>query len=186
MAATSATNVFAKECILTALRALMKEKEFEEISITDITRKAGVSRMAYYRNYKSKKDIIVKSLEENAVKTDQYAIPIFESGDMKAYIECLFTGFAQMSDFYASLQRANLGDMILRYFNRCLIRFMARYTDPEPRKYEILAFSGAIYNMAITWIMEGLRETPGEMAQKYLAAMDVNLLYRVYAAREVP
>ncbi len=45
-----------------ALVMLMEEKPYDEISITEITNKAGLSRMAYYRNYNSKEDIFVHYL----------------------------------------------------------------------------------------------------------------------------
>lgn len=56
------SNLLTKECIVTALLRLMQEKKYESISITDITTLAGVSRMAYYRNYKSKDEILIKYL----------------------------------------------------------------------------------------------------------------------------
>ena len=34
-------------------------KEYNDITITDITKRAGVSSMSYYRNYKSKDDILL-------------------------------------------------------------------------------------------------------------------------------
>ena len=58
------SNRLAKECIVTALIELMKVTEYDRITITDITKKAGVSRMAYYRNYTSKDDILNKFIEE--------------------------------------------------------------------------------------------------------------------------
>ena len=57
-------NILTKECILTALLRLMDEKNYNDITITDITNLAGVSRMAYYRNYKSKEDILITHLED--------------------------------------------------------------------------------------------------------------------------
>jgi len=57
-------NKLAKESIFIALMILMKKKSFNEISITEITKKAGVSRMAYYRNYTVKEDIITNYLDE--------------------------------------------------------------------------------------------------------------------------
>ena len=60
----SESNRLAKECIVTALIELMKVREYNAISITDITKKAGVSRMAYYRNYSSKEDILNKYMDE--------------------------------------------------------------------------------------------------------------------------
>lgn len=53
------------DCIYKALLQLMETQPYEEISITDITKKAGVSRMAYYRNYEDKGSILIKKLEEN-------------------------------------------------------------------------------------------------------------------------
>ena len=52
------SNRLTRECIEAALIILMKENDYQSISITDIIRKAGVSRSAYYRNYSSKEDIL--------------------------------------------------------------------------------------------------------------------------------
>ena len=37
----------------------MHTQEYDDISITDITKRAGVSRMSYYRNYNSKDEILM-------------------------------------------------------------------------------------------------------------------------------
>ncbi len=57
-------NEMAVDCIYTALTQLMQTKPYEEITISEITRRAGVSRMAYYRNYKEKDDIILKRFQK--------------------------------------------------------------------------------------------------------------------------
>ena len=57
-------NTMTKECIFTALLILMEKKPYEEITITDIAKKAGVSRMSYYRLYKSKDDILIQYFNE--------------------------------------------------------------------------------------------------------------------------
>ena len=169
MPSNHAANVFAKECIVTALLKLMKTMPFEEITVSDITRKAGVSRMAYYRNYESKIDILETYLNEAALFLDQSTIPLFESGDMEGYYACLFADFAKASDLYLNLLNADLGDVILRYFNRCTLRFAGRYLDAAQNRYELLALSGAVFNMAMTWLKEGTQETPRQMAQKCMA-----------------
>jgi len=40
-------NAITKEAIEQALISLIKEKDFKDITITEITKKAGVSRTAY-------------------------------------------------------------------------------------------------------------------------------------------
>lgn len=52
------------EAIQQALFMLMKEKDFSSITITDIIRKAGVSRSAFYKNFKNKEDVINEHMEQ--------------------------------------------------------------------------------------------------------------------------
>ena len=53
-----AENLRVKRSIVNAFFALLKEKDMENISVSEVTRNAKVSRMAYYRNFHSKMDII--------------------------------------------------------------------------------------------------------------------------------
>ena len=46
-----------------ALISLMEKKPIEEISITELTKKAGVSRMSYYRSFDSKQHILEEHLQ---------------------------------------------------------------------------------------------------------------------------
>ena len=46
------TKEFTKNCIMEALLQLMHIKNYNDITITDITKRAGVSRMSYYRHCK--------------------------------------------------------------------------------------------------------------------------------------
>ena len=61
---TNSQNMITKESIFTALMILMEKKNFKEISITEIAKKAGVSRMAFYRTYNMKEDIITTYIDE--------------------------------------------------------------------------------------------------------------------------
>lgn len=51
-------NQLTKESIETALLFLLEKKDLKHISISELVRKAGVSRNAFYRNYKSKEEIL--------------------------------------------------------------------------------------------------------------------------------
>ena len=58
------SNRLTREAIHQAFYLLMERQPFEEIRITDIIRKAGVSRSAFYRNYKTKEDIIKEIIDD--------------------------------------------------------------------------------------------------------------------------
>ncbi len=54
------SNRITRECLQTALIQLMSEKPFGQISITELVRRSGVSRTAFYRNYSSKEMILTE------------------------------------------------------------------------------------------------------------------------------
>ena len=72
------SNLLARKCIAAALSQLLKEKSFSSITVSELTKKAGVSRMTYYRNYSSKEDIFEAYLEDALIFYDKdiQALPI--------------------------------------------------------------------------------------------------------------
>ena len=56
-------NNYVKEAIIRATIGLLKERNLSEISISDITDKADVSRNSFYRNFSDKQAIIVFLLD---------------------------------------------------------------------------------------------------------------------------
>ena len=61
-----------KDSIIQALIFLISQKSYEKITITDITKKAGVSRMSFYRNYKKIDDVLIDAVDKlfNDVQTE--------------------------------------------------------------------------------------------------------------------
>ena len=52
-----------QEYIITALLQLLHKKAFSQISVTELCRKAGVSRMSFYRYFESREDVLKKFRE---------------------------------------------------------------------------------------------------------------------------
>ncbi|KXT78551.1 Transcriptional regulator, TetR family [Streptococcus sp. DD13] len=61
-------NSLTKEALETALLYLLQRKELQKISIAELVRTAGVSRNAFYRNYKSKEEILSKHFGKTTKK----------------------------------------------------------------------------------------------------------------------
>ncbi len=59
-------NQLTKESIETALLFLLENKDLKQISVSELVRKAGVSRNAFYRNYKSKEEILENYYERTS------------------------------------------------------------------------------------------------------------------------
>ena len=57
-------NRFTRQCIGESIIALMQNKLFEDITISDIVKKAGVSRMTFYHYFQSKTEALNSYLHE--------------------------------------------------------------------------------------------------------------------------
>ena len=53
----------SREKLRNALAQLLREQSLEQISIEQITDKAGVTRPTFYSNYQSRQDIIIEHVE---------------------------------------------------------------------------------------------------------------------------
>ena len=51
-------NTYVKKQITLALLELLKEKPLVDISISELTQKAQIGRVSFYRNYQTKEDIL--------------------------------------------------------------------------------------------------------------------------------
>lgn len=66
MAATDHAQIIkkdTKEWITIALLELLRTNRISELKISELVRKAGVSRMAFYRNYESLEQVLVEYYE---------------------------------------------------------------------------------------------------------------------------
>lgn len=92
------SHQLAVDSIYTALLQLMKKKPYSEIKITDIVNRAGVSRMAYYRNYTTKDEILTKHLQQ---ELDSFYDRVLENKKSGNHLPVDF-----LTDFFTELQKS--------------------------------------------------------------------------------
>lgn len=105
-------NTYVTKLISDATIELLKDKDLYDISISEITDKAAVSRASFYRNYKLKEDIIrndiyyqisswQKTYEEKASSNNEYSNGLLMWKD-------LFRFLKENSNYYILLEKRNL------------------------------------------------------------------------------
>ena len=61
---TNHSKQFSRDCMVQALMQLLQTKSLSNITISELTERAGVSRMTYYRNYNSMDEIFISYLKD--------------------------------------------------------------------------------------------------------------------------
>ena len=163
----SQTNIQVKQDMYKALLRLMGDKTFSSISVSDITSKANVSRMSFYRNYNAIEDILTEHLVEvveeyRAKESDTESKTVFYE---KKYMLRCFRFFYLHREFIDALITAGMGDLFLAKITEYLIQ---KWIDAEKgtreEKLRISAFAGAIYNMYREWSKGDFLELPEDVA----------------------
>ena len=157
---------FTRDCIKTALLQLLKDYTFEDITITSIINRAGVSRAGFYRNYTSKEDI----LEELAQITYEEIVSIVTDEKIKTDKRqwCLnfFTAVKNNADTYQTLIHANVPHQYLFRVGTLIESTLVFETAKE--RYHSIAITNALKEIAIDWFQHGMQESPEEMAELFV------------------
>lgn len=156
------SNRITKECIESALILLMKEREYTDISITDIVKRAGVSRTAYYRNYSSKEDILHNMMQEVVDKVVAAMNLYAPTENAYNFWYAMFHALNPYYETYQLLLKANFGETILYEINQKLLSEVSVENIIE--RYTSNFWSGAVYSILTEWIKNGRQQTEEEMA----------------------
>lgn len=165
MKAKNESNKLAKECIVTALIELMKVRDFHDITITDLARKAGVSRMAYYRNYTSKEDILNKFVDDVGANIHDKLTEMGADVRVQDYYFALLEELSSYNDLAITAYEAGLGELILGQISKQMALTFPAESHSVPEQYRHLYMAGAFYNVFIEWLKNGQRESCYEIAR---------------------
>lgn len=155
----------APVCIAQALIAMMEQTPIEEIHINDLMKRAGVSRMSYYRYFSSKTDVLKfyldYVLEEYFETIDGKDGSVFQS--YEHVLEAL-KFFYRHRELFLCLHRAGMSGIVLDALNRYTERQSGFVHGDVEKAYPLYYYAGAIFNVYMQWILQGARETPEQVA----------------------
>jgi len=169
-------NLIVRESIFFALMQLMEKKKFNDITITEITNRAGVSRMSYYRNYVEKKEIILSYMDE---LFETYWENIHSKPQDDFQSACLyFNYFRENKKLLFHILESGLTQFILEKHNLYLQTiFKDLYNqvtlESTKEKYVIDFLSGGLFKTLISWAEGGMQESNEYMAKIVCELMEL-------------
>ena len=156
-------NYAIKEALQDALILLMKEKQYRSISITELCKKAGVSRMAFYNNYKCLDDVLKsKILDVNHEIINEIGSPFRRTINLDWYISLFYT-VRKYSGILTLMFDASFRYGYLEMINDLVLHNVKNISLEEKNKR--ILWAGGIVNRINKWIDDELLESPEELAE---------------------
>ena len=158
-----------EECFLD----LLKQKNYEDITVTELSEKMNMPRKAFYRYFDSKEDALYALIDHKMLDYDAFAEKK-EAGkprSLTSELEDYFRFWMGKRDLLSALDKSSLmGILIERTVNFpigervSIAKFLPAEKDEVGRKILKFAFVGLVYTM-IEWYRSDFNTPPREMAK---------------------
>ena len=153
-------NTYVKKQITATLIDLLKKKSLSEISISELTDKAGIGRVSFYRNYQSKEDI----LKEESNRLIKEWGKLYESNPESApetLFPSLFDFYRDHREFYTTLYNAGMSSIMME----TIVGTIQITPDMNNLEAYIKSFwAYGIYGWLLEWIKRGMPESGKELS----------------------
>lgn len=159
-------NYTVKEEIEKALLALLKKRNFADITVTDVVKEAKVARVSFYRHFSSISDVLESITDQTAHKFKIELLPLMDTTNERKLREFLFNFFYQISLNHQELGEIDAvnSNLVSNYLG---MKFLQTFQPPEVSsmsdKYGWVAKLCLLNGIARKWLLDGLQETPEEM-----------------------
>lgn len=154
-----------EQCLLD----LMGERLLQQITISDICQKAGISRKSFYRYFDSKEDCLHALLDHVIMDGSTYFLPHAngEIADVSFYIQ-IFEYWKQQTPLLDALVRNGQNMQPVQRIIRYILEEepdYARYMGiPEHSVLEHVVFTvSGIMGLVLAWHHEGCQKSPEQM-----------------------
>jgi AcrR family transcriptional regulator len=156
-----------RQALFRALACLLKEKEFERITVSDIIREAHVTRKTFYNHYQDKIDMVqeYQTMLSKEILALQAAHDAFDYDYFVDLLTLLGRKDALLSGLMSShgsvaIQEIMKGTMA----EYCLSRLGGREEDAALLKYQSIMMANAIFGIIQYWLTARPQLSPQETA----------------------
>ncbi|MBP3484576.1 MAG: TetR/AcrR family transcriptional regulator [Oscillospiraceae bacterium] len=146
------------ELICAGLMDCLSQKNFADITISDIQRSSTVSRSTFYRNFDCLEDVL--SLMCDRVFEDAFSS---DSGEMRQEV---FSAWFKNKKLIETIVQINRGDLLFESLRRSAVkfgRFPRLEQGSELYNYLISIIASTMMGIIVTWVESGKKEDEAEL-----------------------
>ncbi len=168
---TNPIAIQSREWLTNALLVLMEEKEFKNISITEIATKADLSRRTFYRIFETKEDILVYYIDK---LYGEFLQLLNQESDHRfaVTIRLYFQFWYEHRHFLELLRRNEMLPFIMNQYSRLFpeVFQIVKGNHPLAHNTEALSYAmafsaGGLLSILLKWAEDGMDKTPEEIMQ---------------------
>lgn len=176
-------SIVSCQMLFEGLKAIMEEKEMDEIKITELVDRSGVSRATFYRNFDQIIDVLILKSDqlfeelmvvlreyhqkEPVKRSSQFMIPFLEFfGERTTVVELLLK--AKRTDV--------LQDSMVKMFDSMYQSYLEVAKRPtETWDYFVAIRSGITVNILLTWVKNGKNIAPDQLGHMLFNEMSQSM-----------
>lgn len=164
MAATNHAQAIkqdSQEYLTTALLQLLEAHQFEDITVTQVVKRAGVSRMAFYRNFDSLEQVLIDYFTP-IIETHFKAVLQQQSAELK--LAALSTFFIELEATLKLADKRGFEPIVRDVFTNNIQQFYQtidpwRSLDAIRQKYYVQFMAVGVYQIWRDWLLGGQKES---------------------------
>ena len=148
-------KLVTKSCLKTALIQLLDKKELSDISVSELARRAGVSRTAFYSNYQTVDDVLTELIDQELKEVNN---SIWEAINREEdFFPPIIQKMKDNYDLYSLLMKANIEKTAFFQF-RDYIKDSYPALDKKAY-YMIIAAIGSLRSIIMEWFINGCEDS---------------------------
>ena len=163
-------NTYVKKQILAALLDLLKEKPLSDISVSELTSRAEIGRVSFYRNYQNKEDIL-KEESDRLIKEWGKLYESNPDSTPESLFPSLFDFYRDHRNFYTILYNAGMSSIMMETIIGT-IQILPEMPNFEAYMKSFWAYG--IYGWMLEWIKRGMHESGDELKALFALAHQGN------------
>ncbi len=172
-----------RQALYQALRDSLTEEPYEKISVSELLKRSGVSRSAFYAHFKGKDDVL-KSVAEDIfdhvfsptkAKEAGHDFSTSSNYDYKRLIAHIFYHFYEERDLLSAIFRSSASEPFSNILKRhsspfleAAIRSRAFYKEGVPLGMQTHQLTESFASLLRHWVLRGCEASPEEMAEYFV------------------
>lgn len=175
MQRTRKTNSAVRRNITDALFDLMAEKPLDSIRISELTSRAQVARVSFYRNFDSKDDVLRAHAKETTERFLEMMGPGKMTSDPIGFLTAYLQYYYDNRHIVDLLMKSGRMDVMREEFNRAFGVGCEDRRESARRSF----LAGGLYNLTYRWTLSGYDPSPERLAE-----FVTELIFRNYSRED--